>query len=117
MSDEELYFLTTSCSFNVAILLWSRDLIYENLIQLQVINSLTVGNGPRVLLFFVKVNTLRKKKKDGQAIWSFIRCTYLFPEGWLQVGGNGGKKSRGHRTEDTQAVNINIIEEYERSSS
>lgn len=63
-------------------------MIYENLIRLQVINTPAVGNGPRVLLVFAKVNML--KNED---IPSFNRCSHLIPEGRLQVvTGSGARR-------------------------
>lgn len=75
-------------------------MIYENLIRLQVINSPAVGNGPRVLLVFPKVNML--KNEDIRFRWS-------------QEAGQDETRSKYH--EVTQAVSINIREKYWRSRS
>lgn len=61
--------------------------IYEDPIRLQVINSQAVGNGPRVLLVFAKVNML---KNDDQDIRSFRRQQRWFPGvvfGWSEGTG------------------------------
>lgn len=68
-------------------------MIYENPIPLQVINSQAVGNGPRVLLVFAKVNML---KNDDQDVRSFMRRAEVIPRGSASGGPRGrAETSRG----------------------
>lgn len=72
-------------------------MIYENPIPLQVINSQAVGNGPRVLLVFAKVNML---KNDDQDIRSFMRrAKVITGVGFRWSEGTGPAHKRSYRGE------------------
>lgn len=86
-------------------------MIYENPIRLQVINSQAVGNGPRVLLVFAKVNML---KNDDRDIRSFMRRAKVIPR-----GGVGFRWSEGTGRDEPEQlrrgrppINIHIGEKY-----